>query len=69
MALGSQVINFIGLDFLDNACQIRAVRQIAVMQLEADIFFMRILVKMIHPLGVEQRGTPLDAMHFISLFQ
>jgi hypothetical protein len=36
------------------------------MQPQADIGFVRILVKMIDPIGIEQRGATLDAMHLVA---
>lgn len=39
------------------------------MQLEAVVIGMGILIDVIDPGGVEQRGTALDAMHLVALFQ
>jgi hypothetical protein len=39
------------------------------MQLEAYIFLVRILIKVINAIGVEGGCAAFDAMHAISLFQ
>ena len=39
------------------------------MQEEADVFLMRITVQMVDPICIKERGSALDAMHFIALAQ
>lgn len=39
------------------------------MQFEARVGNVRVLVDVVNPLGVEQRGTALDAVDFVALFQ
>ena len=69
MAHGSQVIDFIRLYFLYNPDQVRAVGQITIMQYQVTVRDMRVFVKMIDPLGIEQ-GTPaFNSMHFIAFLQ
>jgi hypothetical protein len=55
MAHRGKIVNLIRLDLLDNADQVGGVGQIAEMQKETRIFGMRLLVKMIDTVGVEQR--------------
>lgn len=69
MRLRTQVVNFIGLYLLHNANQVAGVRQITVMQFEASILNVRVLVNVVNALCVEQTRTPLDAMYFIAFFQ
>ena len=69
MALSGQIIHLVGLDFLQNAGQVRTVGKIAIMKLEAHIARMRIFKDMIDTLGIEGRGAALDAMHFIALLK
>ena len=69
MALGTEVVNLIRLHLLDDADQVGAVGEVAVMEHQARITFMRILVEVIDPTGVEAACPPLDSMHLISLFQ
>ncbi len=69
MALRSKVINLVRLNLLDDANQTGRVRQIAVMQEEAHIFFMPILIEMVYAVGVEQTGAALDAVNDVALAQ
>lgn len=36
------------------------------MQLEIGVVDMRVLIDVVHPLGIEQRGPAFDAVHFIA---
>ena len=55
MALGSQVIDLVGLHLLEDAGQVGGIGQIPVMQDEFAVFRVGILVQMIHPFRVQQR--------------
>jgi len=67
MALRREVIDFVGLDALDDAREARRIRQVAVMQLQALVRVVHIAVKVVDPVGVEQRRATLDAMHLVAL--
>ena len=69
MALSSKVVDLVGLNLLDDSDQISAVGEIAVMQDQAWIHLMRILIQMIDPGGVEATRPALDAVHHIALLQ
>ena len=69
MALGAQIVDFVGLGLLDDARQVAAVAQVTVMQLEAGVFNVRVLVNVVHPLGVERAGAAFDAMHDVAFFE
>ncbi|MNL39841.1 hypothetical protein D3C87_1621500 [compost metagenome] len=69
MRLGAQIINLVGLDIAQDARQVRGVREIPIVQLEAAIRGVRVFVDMVDALGVEERGPALDAMHLIALFE
>ena len=69
MAHRREVINFVWLNLLDNSDQIGRVGQVAVMQFEFGIINMRVLIQVINPVGVKQRGTAFDAVYFIALAQ
>ena len=69
MGLRTEVVDLVGLYFLDDARQVGGVGQVAVMQDEILVLDMMVLVDVVHPLGIEQRGAALDAVHFITLFQ
>ena len=69
MALGRQVVDLVGLGFLDQANQIGRVRQIAVMEEEAHALLMAVHVEMIDAAGVEGGRPALHAMNDIALGQ
>ncbi len=54
MALCAQIIDFIGPNLLDDTTEIGRIRQVAEMQFEPDILFMRVLIKMIDARGIER---------------
>ena len=56
MGLCAEVIDFIWLRFLDDTGQVAAVAKVSVVQLEAYVIYMRVLVNVIYPLGVERAG-------------
>lgn len=69
MALRTQVVDFIRLHLLDDAGEAGGVRQVAVVEYEALVVYVGVLIDMIHPLGAEREGASFDAADFIALFQ
>ena len=69
MALSAEVVDLIGLHLLNDSLQVAAVAQIAVVQRQAWIQLVRILIKVIDSGGVEAAGPALDAMHGVTLLQ
>jgi len=69
MALGAEVVDFVGLDLGYDAGEVRSIRQVAVMQLQVRVGRMRILVDVVDPLRVEKRSTALDAVHLVALLE
>ncbi len=67
MALGGEIVDLVGLNLLDDADQVGRVGQVAVMHEEADVRLVRVLVEMIDPVGIDERGTALDAVDDIAL--
>ena len=67
MALSGKVVNLIGLHIRQNAHEARGVGQITVVQHEVPMINVRIFVKMIDALRVEQGCTALDAVDLIAL--
>ena len=53
----------------EDAGEVRAVGQIAIVQAETRVLDMRILVDVIDALGVEERGAALDAVDFVAFFE
>ena len=56
MGLGAEVVDLVGLDLLDDVDERRAVGQIAVVEDEAGMGVVRILVEVVDAGGVEERG-------------
>ena len=69
VGLRAQVIYFVGADFRQQASEVGGVSQIAVMQFEAHVVDVRVLVDMVDALGVELRRAAFDAVDFIAFFQ
>ena len=68
MAHGREVINLTGLHFLDDACQVHAVGQVAVVQDQVTVIHMRVLIKVVDTVGVKKRSTAFDPVYDISFF-
>jgi hypothetical protein len=69
VGLGRQVVDLVGLHFLNDAHQAGGVGQVAVMQHEVAVVDVRILVQVVDAVGVEQAGAAFDAMHLVALFE
>ncbi len=69
MGLSAQVVDFVWLRFLNDAGQVAAIAQVAVVQLEAGIVNVRVLVDVVYPLGVERAGAALDAVNGVAFFE
>ena len=67
MTLGGEVVDLVRLQLLEDADQARGVGHVAVVEDEAAIRLMRVLVEMVDAVGVEQRGASLDAVDLIAL--
>jgi len=66
MALGGQIVKFVGPHLLNDPDQVSRVGHITIMQKEPALFFVRILIEMVDPIGVEERGAPLDSVYHIT---
>ena len=69
MALRTKIINFIRLYFGNNAGQVTAVGQVAVMQHKMTMIAMRILIEMIYPLGIQTTDAAFYTESFVTLFK
>lgn len=69
MALGTEVVDLIGLGFLNDAREVAGVAEVAIVQLEAGVLKMRVLEDMINTGGVEAGCTALDAVHDVAFFK
>ena len=66
MALRRKVIDFVRLGFLHDPNEVRCIRHIAIVQPKPHIAFMRVLVKVINPPGIERGRPPFDPMNHIA---
>ena len=69
MALCAQVVDFIRLGFLHDAYQVTGVTQVAIVQFEAGILYVLVLIDVVYALGIETRGAALDAVYGVALFK
>ena len=69
MALGAQVVNFIRSNVEHEVGQILPIGQVAIMQEQLVVRFVRVLVNVIDPVGVESAATSNNAMDFIAFFE
>ena len=53
MALGAEVVDFVGLRFLHDTNEVAGVAQVSVVQLEIDVLDVRVLVDVVNALCVE----------------
>lgn len=69
MTLRAEVVDLIGLYLADDAGQVAGVAEVAIVQLQACVIYMRVLVDVINALGVERAGAAFDAVHLIAFFK
>ena len=67
--LRTQIIDLVWLNVADQPSEVRGVSQVAVVQLEAGIGGVRVLVEVINSLGIQRRRTPLDPVNLIALIE
>src|SRR5690606_8013987 len=67
--LGTEIVDLVRLNFLDDPGQVRGIRQVTVMKDEILVIRVRILIDMVNALRIEQRCATFDAMDLITLFQ
>jgi hypothetical protein len=69
VALRGEVIEFVGLNLLQDADQAGGVGQVAMMEDEPAVGLVRVLVEMVDPLGVEQGGAAFNAVDGVAFVQ
>ena len=69
MTLGRQVVNLIRFYFLHDANEIAGITEVAVMQNKTPLTGVRILIEMVDAVGIEQRGSPFEAVHLIPFLE
>ena len=69
MGLCAEVVYLVRLYLLDDASQVGGVGQVAVVEDEPLVVYVRVLIKMIYTLGIERGGAALDAVDFVAFIQ
>ena len=62
-----EVVDLVRLHLLDDADQVGRIGEVAVVQDEALVVDVRVLVEVVDAVGVEERRAALDAVHFVAL--
>src|SRR6266481_1341725 len=63
------MVDFVGMDAVDEIDQPAAGREIAVMQEHANVGKVRVHINMVYAAGVERAGTTNDSVHLIAFGQ
>jgi hypothetical protein len=69
VALGGEIVNLVRLHELHDADEVRGVREVPVVQADAQILLVRVLVQMVYTVRVEERRAALDSVHLVSLLE
>jgi len=69
MAHGAEVVNLVGLHLLDDADQVAAIGEVAVVQHKVACRHMGVLVQVVNAVGVEAGGATFDAMNLVAFFE
>src|SRR5207245_1102786 len=69
VALSGKIVDLVGSCLLHNSDQVGRVGQVAVMQGETHVLFVRILIQMVHPASVEGGGTTLNTVNDVTLVE
>jgi hypothetical protein len=69
VALGCEIVNFVGSHSPDNAEQAGGICHITVMQEKPAAGHVRIFVQVVDAFGIQQRAAALDAVDLVSLGQ
>jgi len=69
VAQRAQDVDLVGLHLLDDAGEVGAVGEVAVVQHEALVLDVRVFVDVVDALGIEERRAALDAVDFVALVE
>jgi len=69
MALRREIVDFVLLHCLHDPDQATPISHIAVVQDELPPTYVQILVQIIDPIGVKERGAAIDAVDFVAFLQ
>src|SRR3989344_722597 len=69
MALGTQIVNLVWLDFLYQLAPRISIRKITIMQKKVFTIHVRVLVNMVYAACVKGRGTANYTVHLVPFFK
>ncbi len=68
MALGSQIVDLVGLDLFQQTVQITGIGDIPVVK-EKFVFIFFVIYNMVNPASIERTAAPYNSMDFVALSQ
>jgi hypothetical protein len=69
MALGSQTIDFVRLNIVDQMAELPGIAQVSIVEKKTGPGFMRVDIQMVNAPGIEGAGPAHQTMHFVPLGQ
>ncbi len=69
MALSTKIIDFIGLNFLQNSDQIRCISKVTVVHDKVFIDNVRVLVEVIYTMSIKRGCTAFYTVYFVAFFE
>jgi hypothetical protein len=66
VGLSAKIVNLVWLNLVDYSSQIRRICQVAIVECEMCVRYMRVLIDVIYPLGIEERHPPRISKPIIS---
>ena len=67
VGLSAEVVNLVRAHFAHQLAEVVGVAEVAVVQLELAVLGVRVLIDAVDAAGIERRGAPDDAVHFVAL--
>jgi hypothetical protein len=69
VALGRQVVDLVGLNFLDDPNEIGRISQVSIVQFQPHIALVGVLVQVVDAIGIERGRAALHAVDAVAFFQ
>ncbi len=69
MTLCGQIVNLVGLGLLNNAQDIGAVGEVAIVQVKVRTLGVRVVKHVVYARGIKRAAAALDAVNNVSLFK
>ena len=69
MRLGAEVVDLVRADIGQQTDQVRGIGEVTVVEVEAFVIDLWVLVEVVDPVGVEVRGAALDPVDLVALLE